>query len=248
MNGLLTIAPQVFAAIPGLRVVVVVADDIGPGDDGRVESLWRRAWSRVNVSFGFANAQAHPHIQSWRAAMKAAGASHKEFPTSIEALVRRALKSAQPFHVNPRVDFYNAVSLDHVVPAGAYDLGSLPAPLELRLTRHGDTFQALDAAVEEAVPAGEVAYACGSQVVTRHLVWRQSRLGLVTSSTRSALFLSEILPAHGEVAEPVRDLASGAFAGGGWPPLRVALALTLLVSAIAALVAALELLRFIRRP
>ena len=207
-NELLTIAPQVFDAIPGLRVVVVVADDIGAGDDGRVDSLWRQAWSRVNASFGFANAQSHPHVQSWRAAMKAAGASHKEFPTSIEALVRRALKSAQPFHVNPRVDFYNAVSLEHVVPAGAYDLDSLPAPLELRLTRHGDTFQALDAAIDEAVPAGEVAYACGSQVLTRHLVWRQSRLGLVTSRTRSALFLSEILPAHEDIAEPVRQSLS----------------------------------------
>ncbi len=208
MVELLTIAPEVFALLPGLRVVIVVADGIEDGDGPRVQRLWHDAWARVHTRFGFDNAQSHPHVQAWRAAMKAAGASHKEFPTSIEALVRRALKSAQPFQVNPRVDFYNAVSLDHVVPAGAYDLDTLPAPLELRLTRHGDTFQALDAAVEEAVPAGEVAYACGSQVVTRHLVWRQSRLGLVTSSTRSALFLSEILPAHVEVAEPVRDTLS----------------------------------------
>lgn len=50
MDGLLTIAPQVFDVIPGLRVIVVVADDIGPGDDRRVDSLWREAWSRVNVS------------------------------------------------------------------------------------------------------------------------------------------------------------------------------------------------------
>ncbi|HXT20422.1 MAG TPA: phenylalanine--tRNA ligase beta subunit-related protein [Thermoanaerobaculia bacterium] len=210
MSDLLAIAPEVFALIPGLRVVVVVADELTAARPQEADARWSAAWSRVHASFGFANPQSHPHVQAWRVSMKGAGASHKEYPTSVEALVRRALKSPQPFRINPYVDFYNSVSLEHVVPAGGYDLDSLPGPLELRLTRVGDSFQALDAATPEPVPAGELAYACGSQVVTRHLVWRQSRLGLVTAETRSALFLSEVLPSHPDVAGPVQDaLASG---------------------------------------
>lgn len=142
--------------------------------------------------------------------MKGAGASHKEFPTSVEALVRRALKSPLPVRINPLVDFYNSVCLELVVPAGGYDLDALASPLELRLSRPGDTFEALDASAAEAVPSGELAYASGQSVVTRQLVWRQSRLGLVTAATRSALFLSELLPSHASLAEVVQHaLATG---------------------------------------
>ena len=210
MSDLLTIAAEVFAVIPGLRVVVAHAEGMSLPRGDEVEAVWRAAWSRVHSGFGFPNPQSHPHVEAWRRAMKAAGASHKDYPTSVEALARRALKSPQPFHVNPYVDFYNAVSLDQVVPAGGYDLDSLPGPLELRLTRAGDSFQALDAPAPEDLSAGELAYVTGSQVVTRHLVWRQSRLGLVTAETRSALFLSELLPPHHHLAGRVeRSLVSG---------------------------------------
>lgn len=49
-----------------------------------------------------------------------------------------------------------------MVPVGGYDLGQIKGPLELRLTRYGDTFQALDEPYPASVPSGEVAYADGS--------------------------------------------------------------------------------------
>lgn len=204
MSDLFTIEPEVFSVIPGLRVVAVLARGLGPADTTAVEAAWAKAWARVYSDFGFPNPQSHPHVQAWRLAMKAAGASHKRFPTSIESLVRRALKSPKPFRVNPLVDFYNSVSLENVTPAGGFDLDSLPLPLHLRLTRPGDTFRALDGSTDEPVPSGELAYAVGTKVVTRHLVWRQSALGLVTGATRSALFVSEILPTHHDLADPVQ--------------------------------------------
>ena len=42
------------------------------------------------------------------------------------------------------VDFYNAISLNHVVAAGAFDLDPLEGDIELRLTCEGDQFTALD--------------------------------------------------------------------------------------------------------
>jgi DNA/RNA-binding domain of Phe-tRNA-synthetase-like protein len=212
MSAGLTIAPEVFARLPGMRVVVVVADGLSCSRPEEVDRAWSAAWARVHSDFGHDNPQSHPHIATWRVAMRGIGASHKEFPTSVEALVRRALKSPAPFRVNPVVDFYNSVSLQHVVPAGGYDLDALDrAGLELRVTRAGDTFQALDASAPEPVPAGEVAYTSGSTVLTRHLVWRQSREALISPATGRALLLSEILPSQEGMAEVVRHaLVAGA--------------------------------------
>jgi DNA/RNA-binding domain of Phe-tRNA-synthetase-like protein len=125
--------------------------------------------------------------------MRELGASPRDFPTSVESLLRRAMRGGAPFTINPLVDFYNAVSLKYVVPAGGVDIGQVRGPLELRFSREGDTFQALDASAPGAVPVGELAYVDGSTLLTRHFVWKQSRVGLIGPQTTEALLVAEIL-------------------------------------------------------
>lgn len=211
MSGEVTsfaVSSEVFELFPGLKLPFAVAHGIeADAEHPGVRELWRRAWaeaSREASSYG--NAQSHPRVAAWCEAMGAVGVSGRKFPSSAESLLRRALKGGEPVSVNPLVDFYNAVSLRHVVPAGGFDLGPLEAPLELRLTRSGDTFHALDGSSPESVEAGEVAYASGDEVLTRHFVWKQSRGGLLDGSTRSAFFVAEVLGAvDGGVAERVLD-------------------------------------------
>jgi DNA/RNA-binding domain of Phe-tRNA-synthetase-like protein len=205
------VAPEVFARLPGLQIVAVVARNIGASRREAIEGRWVAAWAGVHAGFLYPNAQSHPHIAQWRTAMRGIGAPHKEFPTSVESLVRRALKQPAPFRIHPLVDFYNAVSLAHVVPAGAFDLDALDGDVELRETRAGDTFHALDAESAAAVPSGEVAYTSGPRVLTRHLVWRQSRLALIGEATRNALLMSELLAGQEGLVPVVREaLAAGA--------------------------------------
>lgn len=197
--SLLIAAPEVFTRFPGLRVAVAVArglDNAAAHLD--IEGVWRAAW-QAGAAEGapYGNAQSHPRVRPWRERFAAMGISGKQYPSSIEALLRRALKGGEPFSINPLVDWYNALSLRHVVPAGAFDLATIAGPLELRLTRPGDTFTALDTDAPETLPPGEIAYADGATVITRHFVWRQSRAGLVLPQTRDVMLLSEVLGAVG---------------------------------------------------
>ncbi len=179
------VSSEIFELFPGLRLPVAVVDGIeADAEHPEVQELWQRAWaeaSREASSYG--NAQSHPRVAAWREAMGAIGVSGRKFPSSVESLLRRVLKGDEPFSINPLVDFYNAVSLRHLVPAGGFDLGALEGPLELRLTRDGDTFHPLDGSSPERVEAGEVAYASGDEILTRHFVWKQSRRGLLNEST-----------------------------------------------------------------
>lgn len=202
------VEPGVFERFPGLRLAVVVARGV---DNARerpaVAEAWRAAWAGASAAATHGNAQSHPRIAPWRERFRAMGVSGKEFPSSAEALLRRAMRGGEPFAINPLVDGYNAVSLRHVVPAGGFDLADLAdGALALRLTRAGDAFTALDADAPLAVPPGEVAYASGATILTRHFVWRQSRAGLVTPATRDVVLLAEILGELGPaVADAVRD-------------------------------------------
>jgi DNA/RNA-binding domain of Phe-tRNA-synthetase-like protein len=136
--------------------------------------------------------------------MAATGVSGRKFPSSIESLLRRAFKGGEPPSINPLVDFYNSISLRHVVPAGGFDLAQLDDALELRLTHEGDTFRPLDSTSAERVEPGEVAYASGNEILTRHFVWKQSHKGLLGVSTRSVFLVCEVL---GEVEESADGLA-----------------------------------------
>lgn len=197
-----TIQREIFTFFPGLKIAVAVARGVDNCTDRPgVAALWDRAWAAAKDAAVYGNAQSHPRVKPWRERLQAMGVPAKQFPSSIEAILRRALKGGAPFHINPLVDFYNSVSLTHFVPAGGFDLGALHS-LELRLTQTGDHFTALDAAEAEAVPVGEVAYADGPTVLTRHFVWRQARTGLIQRETKDVILISEVL---GEVGAGVAD-------------------------------------------
>ena len=188
------IEPEIFGRFPGLHIAVAVAYGLDNNEDRpEVTTRWREAWAGATAGAVYGNAQSHPRVKPWRERFQAQGISGKEFPSSIEAMLRRALKGGEPFTINPLVDFYNAVSLRHLVPAGGFDLGEIDGPLVLRLTRPGDTFVALDAEQPLATPPGEVAYANGQTVLTRHFVWRQARTALISRKTRDVFLVSEIL-------------------------------------------------------
>ena len=200
------VSPEIFELYPGLRLPVAVAEGVeAAADAAGVEKLWRQAWEEAGHSAPtYGNAQSHPRVAAWRDAMAATGVSGRKFPSSVESLFRRAFKGGEPPRINPLVDFYNSVSLRHAVPAGGFDLAQLGDALELRLTRQGDTFRPLDSASAERVEPGEVAYASGNEVLTRHFVWKQSHKGLLGESTRSVFLVCEVL---GEVEESTDGLA-----------------------------------------
>ncbi len=186
------VEPDIFKLFPGLHLVLALP---GPLDNrkhgGEVEKYWKEAWNQAG-RLDLQNAQSHPRVKTWREQFQQMGVSAKKFPTSIEALLRRALKGGEPFQINQVVDFYNAVSLKHVVALGAFDLDSLEAGIELRRTRTGDHFTALDQESPLMQDPGEVAYTSGSTVLTRHFMWRQSRLGLVQESSSNVFVISEV--------------------------------------------------------
>ena len=200
------ISPEVFGLFPGLRVAVVVARHVDvPAASPRVDALLDMAWAGA-MSLGLPNPQSHPRVAAWREAFRSMGVSPREYQSSIEALLRRALKGGEPLRINLLVDLYNAVSLRHIVPAGGFDLARMEGDLELRLTRQGDRFEPLGGGEEEPVPPGEVAYAVGHDVLTRHFVWRQSRRAALQPTTRDALLMSEVLGGiEDHVAEAVLD-------------------------------------------
>lgn len=138
-------------------------------------------------------------IGSWFEAFRSFGTNPRRARPSVYALLRRLAGSGRLPRITPAVDAYNLVSVSYRVPAGAFDLDKVPGPIEIRPAREGDLFIPLGEPDEHEVPKpGEVVYASGSQVLTRHWNHRDSDTTKVDENSTSVVFLLErVSPALG---------------------------------------------------
>ena len=185
-----SIDTSLFDLFPDLKIGVLVCrvDNTRYGED-----VLESALERLRAGFGFEKAQDHPHVQAWRQAFAALGMSPSKYQSSVESLVRRALKGGVFPRVNPLVDLYNAVSLEFLVPMGGHDLAPLEGDIVLGFAEGTEPFTPLEGGEEEIVEKGEVTYRDRRSVLTRRWVWRQSRKDKVTTETTSVFMPIDVL-------------------------------------------------------
>jgi DNA/RNA-binding domain of Phe-tRNA-synthetase-like protein len=185
-----TVDRRLFDLFPGLAVGVLVChiDNFRYGDD-RLEAVL----DRIRSGFAYEKPQDHPHIKAWRLAFGKVGLSPAKYPSSIESLLRRALKGGPFPRVNPIVDLYNAISLEYFVPIGGHDLTPLDGNLFLGFADGGEPFTPLESGESETAEKGEVVYKDDKDVLTRRWVWRQSNKDKVTPRTSSIVIPIDIM-------------------------------------------------------
>lgn len=91
---ILCVTPEIFSSFPDavLGVVVVHGIDNSREGNGLLADL-RRQEERVRATFAAGvSIPDHPHIAPWRQAYRRFGAKPKDYPSSIENLVRRVSK------------------------------------------------------------------------------------------------------------------------------------------------------------
>lgn len=181
--------PAVFEAFPRARFFAVVVRGI---DNTRhADEAARRLQEAVAAThdrFAGQDPKAEPAIAIWREVFGARGWTPSKYLSSIEALVRRVAKGGKLPSINPAVDLGNVVSLTHLLPLGAHDLGTAPNGITVRITQPGDCFWPMGDGPAETPEPGEIVYAHDQDVRTRRWVWRQSRTGLVTPETTDVLY------------------------------------------------------------
>ena len=194
--------------VPELRVELVVATGLdNAGHWPEAESALAAAEADA-ASGAIVWSEDDPAIASWHAAYRAFGTNPRRIRPSVDALLRRLVRQGRLPRVNGAVDAYNATSVRFAVPAGAFDLDRLGDEVEIRLGTPDDRFTPLGEPDEVEVPGtGEVVYAQGTEVLTRHWNHRDSHATRVREETRSAVFMLERVSAE-VPAERLADAAA----------------------------------------
>lgn len=133
-------------------------------------------------------------VAAWRGAYAQLGVKPSKYRSSIESLLRRALKG-MPLETGLRaVDLYNACSLGAFAPLGAYDVARLPSlHLELRPAMpETDRFEPLGAEPSAFPLTSSLAvYAAGMTVLCWGFNVRDCKGAALTDATEDAIFFSE---------------------------------------------------------
>ena len=159
-------------------------------------------------------------------AYRSFGIKRTSYRSAVERLVKNALAGRSLPSINSFVDVYNAVSMRHVMPAGADDLDRVVGNLAFRCSRPNDSFVDMAANADQAggtkatyavdpPKEGEVVYADEEKVLCRRWNWRQDARSLVTPETKRAVVTLQYNGA-GDLNAAVADLTAliGRFAGG----------------------------------
>ncbi|MFJ8778754.1 B3/4 domain-containing protein [Streptomyces sp. NPDC102476] len=137
-----------------------------------------------------------PRIEAWHTAYRSFGTNPRRIRPSVDALGRRLAKKGTLPRVNPAVDSYNAVSVRHGLPAGAFDLDHVTGDVDIRYADGTESFTPLGEpdSTENPKP-GEIIYADTTGVLTRHWNHRDAHRTRVTEDSTHVAFVLETLHA-----------------------------------------------------
>ncbi|MEU5598412.1 phenylalanine--tRNA ligase beta subunit-related protein [Streptomyces sp. NPDC020298] len=191
------LAPAVAAAFPDTLIALVTATGL------RGHEPWpHTAAALAELEQQLADGTWHPagetdpRIETWHTAYRSFGTNPRRIRPSVDALGRRLAKKGALPRINPAVDSYNAVSVRHGLPAGAFDLDHVTGDVDIRHADGTESFTPLGepGTVENPRP-GEIIYADTTGVLTRHWNHRDAHRTRVTEDSTHVAFLLETLDA-----------------------------------------------------
>ncbi|MFE9889645.1 B3/4 domain-containing protein [Streptomyces scopuliridis] len=191
------IAPAVADAFPETLIALVTATGLRgrepwPDTAAALEDLERQladgTWQPAD--------ETNPRIEAWHTAYRSFGTNPRRVRPSVDALGRRLAKKGTLPRINPAVDSYNAVSVQHGLPAGAFDLDHVTGDVDIRHADGTESFTPLGEpeTVENPKP-GEIIYADTTGVLTRHWNHRDAHRTRVTEDSTHVAFVLETLHA-----------------------------------------------------
>lgn len=177
-----SIAPDIFSKFPDFKVGYLFVENLKQEEKEEISKLMNKA-----VQAASEISDTDPNITKWKEAFSSIALDVQKNKPAHIALLDRVKKDGKLPDVMPLVNVANSFSIRYAVPIGTHQLDGLVSDVIIRLTKDGDTFQAMNAEKSETVPADELAYTSGKNILTRHMVWRQGELSKIRPSSQSVL-------------------------------------------------------------
>ncbi|GIF05540.1 B3/B4 domain-containing protein [Actinoplanes siamensis] len=192
-NLRLVVAPDIAERYPACRTAAILVCGLRNGEPWpEIDAALSAFESDVRNGARQLPQQDDPAIVAWHDLLRSFGTNPRRMRPAVDALSRRLAKAGRLPRISPLVDACNLISLRYTLPTGGYDLSRIRESFTLRFARPGDVHIPLGKPDEREQPVdGEVVYADGAQVLTRHWNHRDADNTKVTADTVDAILLLE---------------------------------------------------------
>lgn len=146
-----------------------------------------------------------PRIKIWRDIYTDMGVKPNDYPSSVESLCRRALNNKFP-RILPMIDFYNACSVEALLPMGGYDLDKIEGDISLEYASEGDRFRGLGSAGDQPVDPRHLVYKDDKQVICWLWNHKDAADTAIDANTRRAIFFVDCPDYELEGLVPVLEI------------------------------------------
>ncbi|GAA1395704.1 B3/4 domain-containing protein [Luteococcus peritonei] len=207
-----TVDDPFFQLFPDARIGVIVCHGIDNTGESSPELLARLEAATQGVGRHLPNPEFSQNdvVQTWRKAFQ-------KFPgkkgarSSVEAMLKRAHQGKGVGSINPLVDLYNAVSLEHAVPIGGEDLAKIVGDVRLTRAAGEEDFVTLGSEKSEPAVAGEVCYLDDEGAICRNWNWREAMRTMLTEQTTDAVMVIEAVDGsnNDDIEAAMRELEAG---------------------------------------
>lgn len=199
----------VLDAFPSARVSGLVATGLTIGEgDGAPEPA--------------VSPDAEAEVAAWKEAYRRMGAKPSAVRCSLDALARMVARGRSPFGINAAVDTYNAVSLEHALCMGAYDVDALGATTTVRFARDGEQLVPIGGGAPISVDGRAVVYADERRVLCAYWNHRDADATKLTGQTTRAVFVADELAGRpGRAERALADLGERLAAACGGSVVQV---------------------------
>lgn len=190
------IDPHIFEQYPNVLLGVIALQNVdNHGEVDEITKLLREAEKETIQKVNNVPVAEHPNVLPWREAYRKFGAKPKEYPSSIENLIRRISKGEQVRHINKLVDIYNVISLRHLLPVGGEDTDKIKGDVLLTFASNDEQAIILLGEKEARPPyVNEVIYKDDNGAVCRRWNWKEADRTKLTEDTTNAFMVLEALP------------------------------------------------------
>lgn len=193
------IDPGIFEMFPAFRRGVVVALGVDNSrDHSELSTMLRDAENGLRIIGD--SLLDDPRIDCWREAYRRFGSNPKDFPPSIELLLKSVSKGRTIRQISSLVDVFNIISMESVIPCGGDDLDAVIGPVVLGFATGSESYSPLGSpSVARNPRPGEVIYfdAGSNTVLCRSWNWKnadQTKIQLVTRNV--AINVDAMIPPH----------------------------------------------------
>jgi DNA/RNA-binding domain of Phe-tRNA-synthetase-like protein len=186
----------VFNVFPDVVLGIIIARNINnSGERSEIITALRQEEAKTVERFAGVSVNEHPQIVPWREAYRKFGAKPKDYPSSVENLIKRVSKGYSLPHINLLVDIYNTISLRHIVPVGGEDLDKIEGDIQLVFASdHEAAIRLLGEQEDRAPKPGEVIYKDNVGAICRRWNWKEADRTKFTETTKNAVIVIEGLP------------------------------------------------------